>query len=589
MSSIDKLIWGCIEGIGKGICLAVGVVAMAVEGVANKAAEARERRRLAAVKELNDAVTEAENRLEDSRAAVAAAVERSLGQLDSAPVQQICGHDVSAFGVRAEEIRRQIEQVRRAAEEEFDAAKKELAACRADERASVAEVRSLRAQLKKLNTDANVALPAEEISRLREDESNTKAALEQYAAVEEQMRALGKNEKLRHIAEGALRDSCGTRVTSAADVAALAVTMQEHITEALGVAYELRTADKNASVSRLSGMMDSCLRLREEQVKATYSAISFGKEAVERANKVWELYRKLQDAPYTTCEAEKLRETLRFAQEIRVRGDADESELERLEWMIDGYSRYKTQDELQEANYEDYCKKTAELREFDLSDEFAAVIRPFDPYHYDEQKEQLTELLIGMDERLAAERTEAVFARGCDAMEKAGFRPLLYDRRDPLACEAVFVRPGCKGVAWQIIASDRGLRRRLVGIRRDGGFETAPERILEVARLEEKYGSDVQFFDEYAAQSEDAEVVDAVLSDTEGSEEAIRRNGCIALDAAACEKYDELVGGEDARWASRVSGQMRREARDFVNSADCIEETGRRTRAAIAKARRSGS
>ena len=269
-----------------------------------------------------------------------------------------------------------------------------------------------------------------------------------------------------------------------------------------------------------------------------------------------------------------------------MRGDADEKELERLEGLIDAYSRYKTQDELQKDNYADYTKKVNELREFDPED-YAALIKPFDPVHYAEQKRFLTELLIGMDERIAAERTEYTFAHGCQTMEKLGYILLEYNQSDPLVHEAIFVRSGCKGVAWQLIASDQGLQRKLIGIRREGGSETPPERVLEVARLEEEYGADVAFYDEYCGGHEGLEVTRSVLSDTEGSEEAIRRNGCVALNAAAAEKYDQLVGREDKRWASNLSvGYVRREKKDAVNCETSIEETARSTRAAIAQARR---
>ena len=67
-----------------------------------------------------------------------------------------------------------------------------------------------------------------------------------------------------------------------------------------------------------------------------------------------------------------------------------------------------------------------------------------------------------------------------------------------MACEGIFAIPGCEGVVLQIIATENGIMRRVIGVQRTNGTSTSVARVMEVAKKIEDSGEIDECFGRYS-------------------------------------------------------------------------------------------
>ena len=181
-----------------------------------------------------------------------------------------------------------------------------------------------------------------------------------------------------------------------------------------------------------------------------------------------------------------------------------------------------------------------------------------------EQKKRLNEKLLGLDVQEGINRTRTSFIMAWKVMEDMGYR-LLYQNMggegaDALACEGIFVKPGCEGVVWQVVASDCNITRKIIGVERTSGLSTSIQRVREVAEISERDGEVREFFERYAEEGGgELAVTTDVYTDSPECEQAIQSNGCFKLSEDGEHYLDELVATDDEnakkKWRSRLRAE----------------------------------
>lgn len=141
---------------------------------------------------------------------------------------------------------------------------------------------------------------------------------------------------------------------------------------------------------------------------------------------------------------------------------------------------------------------------------------------------------------------------------------------DSLACEALFVIPGCNGVIVQVIADENGIRKKMLGIQRNG-TSTSAERVLEVSRILDRDGDG---FDDAERLSYFGTIPIAVDSGVENVIAYIQKNGAYRLNEEELAVYDSIVSsGDTSKWKTRV------ETRQHTQLSDCGREREARSHA----------
>ena len=417
-----------------------------------------------------------------------------------------------------------------------------------------------RDSLKKINFNiTNVMFPITEIEHFKFEIEKLKEAIAQIEIIENELNRVANDGLIGAIATSALKEIKQFSIGSLEDINKLITRVQEKLGEIRNLKFQKQSKEISNQISLLNGILKSCSQLREYLIIQPYEATNNRSAIIEMANRVLGVYSELDAAVYTTCDRGKIKEVYELAQNVLVGYSSDNHTLEHLKQLLEDAAVYKREDQLQASNYSDYLKKVDELCNKGVP---VDEMETFDPLNYMGQKKRLNEQLLNLDIQEGISRTRTSFMLAWKVMEDMGYR-LLYqnmgsDGADALACEGVFVKPGCEGVVWQIVASDCNINRKLIGIKRTNGLATSIERVREVAEITERSGEDHEFYERYAAEGGgELTVKTDVYVDSPNSEKTIQSNGCFELSEEGERCFNLLVKtdniGEKMKWETRLS------------------------------------
>lgn len=416
--------------------------------------------------------------------------------------------------------------------------------------------------LKKIHVNfTNVEFPVSEIEQLKFEIEKLKEAITQIESIEKELSKVANDGLIGSIATSALKEIRQFNISSLDDVNKLLIRVQEHLGEIRNLKFQQQSKERSDQIALLNGILKSCSQLREYLISQPYEATNNRSEMVEIANRVLGIYSELDTAAYSTCSKEKIKEAYELVQEVLVGSVSNTQTLEHLKRLLEEGFVFKRDDQLQADNYADYQKKFNEMIERGVPIE---EIEPFDTINYAEQKKRLNEKLLGLDVQEGINRTRTSFIMAWKVMEDMGYR-LLYQNMggegaDALACEGIFVKPGCEGVVWQVVASDCNITRKIIGVERTSGLSTSIQRVREVAEISERDGEVREFFERYAEEGGgELAVTTDVYTDSPECEQAIQSNGCFKLSEDGEHYLDELVATDDEnakkKWRSRLRAE----------------------------------
>ncbi|MGN0813406.1 MAG: hypothetical protein ACI4MQ_07860 [Candidatus Coproplasma sp.] len=423
---------------------------------------------------------------------------------------------------------------------------------------------SQRNELRWINFNVSSAdLPNAEIEQFKGEVLKLKEALTQVKLIETELNKVKRDGLAGSIAASALKEIKQYEIRSLEDVNALLLAVQNHLVEIQNASFQQQSKERSDQIELLNGILKSCSYCREYVINQNYEAVDNRVEIVKTASSVLGMYSELDTAAYTTCSREKIKEAYELTQSVLIGSASDVQTLEHLKRLQEEGAIYKRDDILQADNYADYLKKQKELIERGVSLE---EIEAFNPIDYSKQLDRLNEQLLGLDVQEEVDKTRTSFIMAWKAMEDMGYRMLYHNMggegADALACEGVFVIPGCEGVVCQVVVSGTKVIRRIIGVERVNGMTTPIQRVLEVAKQLELDGEVEEFFNRYSEEGGgELTVLTDVYSDDENSEQAINDNGCFLLTEEGERCFDKLVKTDDAKakekWRSRVStGQI---------------------------------
>lgn len=565
--------------------------------------ERLENERKAVRDSLKASIVSAKNNLNRSFADAKKVIEETRASMDfSSTLSELKEFNISTFADKANAVEQKLKDCLAQIEKEYQARLKSIEDIRVNDNDSTANYNSQSELLRRINTNlTNSDLPISDIEKLKLEFQQLKQSLLEINKIAKQLESLKSDGLIGSIVTDTIQEIHQFKITSLEDVEALLIKIQGRLTEVRSIEYEHHADERHVQIATLNGTLKACIQLREYVVRQPYKAASHRSEVIELTNKVLGAYSELEVADYTTCSKEKIKQVYSVIQEIVMNSASDEKTVELLKRLLDEYLIYKRDDEIQADNYKDYLSKIQELVEHGIA---RSEIEAFDPHNYEEQKKRLNKRLLNIDieETISRSRTSLMIA--CKVMEEMGYKLLHCDfgsideseenishNEEALACEAVFVRPGCEGVVWQVVASDCGITRKIIGVERTNGMSTSVARVQEVAKIVENSGEIGTFFNGYSEAGGGAISIQAAVdTDTDGSEEVIKQNGTFKLNEDAEKAFDSLVAlgseQEKAQWTSKIRMSEQTTSAKTMDSSISRAMEANRTATNLKEARR---
>lgn len=425
-------------------------------------------------------------------------------------------------------------------------------------------------RLSQIKTGLFADLPHREIEKLNSELGNLKKALNAVNDIIRQLRDISQQGLVGQIVQDAIREAKGYPIKAVEDVDKMVASLQKHITEIGQIKQDSETQQQHIEISKLNGLLQACIQIRKYTVEQNYEKASFRGQILETATKVLAAYSELETAEYTTCSSEKMSSVFSAVQEVLDSSVDDEQTLKMLNNLFDEYIVCKRDDELQADNYRDYLVLTDKLRQFGVGEN---EIEKFDSKDYTTQRKSILKQLLNKEIEAAVSCSRSSLIMACKVMDDMGYQMLKCDfggsdedenqvtaNESALACEAIYVIPGCDGVVMEVIASDCGLTRRILPVRRTNGMTTSPKRVNEVGKRLEQSGEIVRFFQGYSnVGGGNMTLKNAVDSETPHSEETIEKNGVLELNEDMEKEFDKLVANataeQKAAWKSKISAE----------------------------------
>ena len=570
-----------------------------------KEAEKRERARIeaervAAIKALRTAVSQTKGALDRSYENAMRTYETAVSEVKlSKMLGEIKGVDVSAFETKIKQLEARMRETASEIDREYNERKEVIR--RFEESVSdsltAIECDQKRQRLKNVGTEiVGVQLPVAEIRRLEAELEKLAASVKSLESELTTLSSISGSTRIREMIASVVSSARSAEIRSLDDIEKVIVEVSRSVADIAEMASREENAENLDRISLLNGIISSCEQLRDYVVEQNYTAVSCRQDIIEVAGAVTRVYVELREADYTTCQDERISQVLSMVQEVLIGDYSDSETLSRLREVFDEGAEYKRDDALQADNYADYVSKTSELLERGCD---PARIDAFDPFAYEVQCQKLNEMLYVQDVKEGISKTRTTFVMACKAMEDMGYRPVYCDigeddeGEDALAAEAIYAIPGCEGVVWKIIASECGISRSIIGIERTSGATTSVERVMEVAQIIEADGEIEEYFERYRDYDGGTlEVVGAVDTITEGSEEAIKANGCFQLGKVGEQTYNEIMAeataAQRSKWRSKVAVGMSRPIATAGSDATKQREYRSQATAAAIRARRFG-
>ena len=542
------------------------------QGISMYEAEERERQRRererienerrAALSQLKSAVVTTKSRIRESYDSAQKSWKKVADSMSVAStLDSLKAYNVSAYEEKAKSLDKKIKDSVSQLDSEYSSKLREVEAVERSIRDDFDKQTSTLKQQTLQNIRPNftsVKFPVAEIDKFKAEVGKLADALAQVQGIEKEFAKIERDGLVGSIAASALTEIRQLPITSLQDIDDMLARMQQHLAEIRDIQFKQQSKNRSSQIALLNGMLQSCAQAREYVVSQPYKAADFRADIVRKANNVLEEYSKLDTAAYTTCSRNKITEVYELVQDIMVSPVADERTLEHLNKLLDEAAKYRRDDQLQADNYADYLKKRDEMIERGIA---LDDIQAFNPTKYEAQKKQLNQQLLELDVKEGVDESRVSFIMASKVMEDMGYH-MLYQNMggegsDALACEGIFVMPGCEGVVCQVVASGCNISRKTIGVTRTNGASTSVQRVKEVAEIVERNGEINEFFSRYSDEGGGyVQVTKDVYVDDPNCEQAIEANGCFKLTAEGEKIFDRLVQtGTDEqkrKWGTRL-------------------------------------
>jgi len=287
-------------------------------------------------------------------------------------------------------------------------------------------------------------------------------------------------------------------VTSTEDMKNLVGRIEQQLVELKGKQAGEISSQVKESLNAIDEAISESKTLQLQIQESTYEIRSFEEEIKAEQNKIREAVDALRMAEYTTCTEEVFAELENFLMESN--GATDEEILRKAQRYSELCTSYATEDERYHLQYEIYKKAIARVSQLpgcDILDEMT-----FDVKNGEEgiasQLERLCEKEVEWMLENAKATTELHLTMADDIMTDMGYSLLACDagEENDMASVAYYTRKGWDGVVMQVIATENGVERKLIGVSRNGQ-RTKAQQILNIANQIEQENEPFQFLQKF--------------------------------------------------------------------------------------------
>ena len=457
------------------------------------------------------------------------------------------GHDVSKFNAAIAEASKKADAELARVRTKAARLKREIAGFDATQ---TKEAYDAAAKLKGMDKSVACDLSDCGYDRIKREREALKTALDALAQVEERMASIAAGNGAAARVADMIAKIRGAKIACAADAEKLAADLSGRMSALRSELYDDATSALRAEIDEICGRLEDRSVWRSDESVVYTRSHSVEREVKENAERTIAEYTRLIEADYTVCDRDKALGAIEYAKRVLAERSDDAADRDALRALIDEAGEYSRRDGELRKHYDDYLDLRGMLEE---RGELTENLSEFDVFDHETQRNKMIEKLVRLDVEDFAEQTEVAYMAACRVMIDLGFKMLACDQSDGAAYEAIFVKEGRDGAAWQIVAEGDRVTRRLVGIRRASGDVSSVDSRMAAALADEEAGDDIEFVRRLAELSDRTALTGAVSTGDDGSREAIEKNGVFALESEDAEReYDRLVGGETASTQTAV-------------------------------------
>lgn len=457
------------------------------------------------------------------------------------------GHDVSKFNAEIAEASKKADAELARVRSKAASLKREIAGIDATQ---TKEAYDATAKLKGMDKSVACDLSDCGYDRIKREREALKTALDALAQVEERMASIAAGNGAAARVADMIAKIRGAKIACAADAEKLAADLSGRMSALRSELYDDATSALRAEIDEICGRLEDRTVWRSDESVVYTRSHSVEREVKENAERTIAEYTRLIEAEYTVCDRDKALVAIEYAKRVLAEQGDDAADRDALRALIDEAGEYSRRDGELRKHYDDYLDLRGMLEE---RGELTENLSEFDVFDHETQRNKMIEKLVRLDVEDFAEQTEVAYMAACRVMIDLGFKMLACDLSDGAAYEAIFVKEGRNGAAWQIVAEGDRVTRRLVGIRRASGDVSSVDSRMAAALADEEAGDDIEFVRRLAELSDRTALTGAVSTGDDGSREAIEKNGVFALESEDAEReYDRLVGGETASTQTAV-------------------------------------
>ena len=457
------------------------------------------------------------------------------------------GHDVSKFNAAIAEASKKADAELARVRSKAARLKREIAGFDATQ---TKEAYDATAKLKGMDKSVACDLSDCGYDRIKREREALKTALDALVQVEERMASIAAGNGAAARVADMIAKIRGAKIACAADAEKLAADLSGRMSALRSELYDDATSALRAEIDEICGRLEDRSVWRSDESVVYTRSHSVEREIKENAERTIAEYTRLVEAEYTVCDRDKALVAIEYAKRVLAEQGDDAADRDALRALIDEAGEYSRRDGELRKHYDDYLDLRGMLEE---RGELTENLSEFDVFDHETQRNKMIEKLVRLDVEDFAEQTEVAYMAACRVMIDLGFKMLACDLSDGAAYEAIFVKEGRNGAAWQIVAEGDKVTRRLVGIRRANGDVSSVDSRMAAALADEEAGDDIEFVRRLAELSDRTALTGAVSTGDDGSREAIEKNGVFALESEDAEReYDRLVGGETASTQTAV-------------------------------------
>ena len=457
------------------------------------------------------------------------------------------GHDVSKFNAEIAEASKKADAELAQVRSKAARLKREIAGFDATQ---TKEAYDATAKLKGMDKSVACDLSDCGYDRIKREREALKTALDALVQVEERMASIAAGNGAAARVADMIAKFRGAKIACAADAEKLAADLSGRMSALRSELYDDETSALRAEIDEICGRLEDRSVWRSDESVVYTRSHSVEREVKENAERTIDEYTRLVEAEYTVCDRDKALVAIEYAKRVLAEQGDDAADRDALRALIDEAGEYSRRDGELRKHYDDYLDLRGMLEE---RGELTENLSEFDVFDHETQRNKMIEKLVRLDVEDFAEQTEVAYMAACRVMIDLGFKMLACDLSDGAAYEAIFVKEGRNGAAWQIVAEGDRVTRRLVGIRRANGDVSSVDSRMAAALADEEAGDDIEFVRRLAELSDRTALTGAVSTGDDGSREAIEKNGVFALESEDAEReYDRLVGGETASTQTAV-------------------------------------